>query len=224
MRTVDDYIALVPGFNADKARFIATLRALLQPLADGGALLRSMPDAFDLDTAVGAQLDADGVRIGRDRYVDVPVEGWFSFDVDGLGFDQGYWQGAFDPDTGVSSLDDDTYRLLLKARAMANGWDGTTESALAIYTALLGPAGYQVQIIDGQDMTMTVRFFGPAPDPRTKAIIEGGYLGLKPAGVTVTYQFQDFFAVATFSRASTALYFDEGGTLTSVNADVPRRV
>lgn len=186
MSEVADYLALIPPYNASRPRFVSTVEALVGPLAAGQALLISMIRAFDLDHAVGAQLDAVGVRIGQPRQISVPLAGYFTLDEAGLGFDEGYWQGRFDPDTGVTSLDDDSYRLLLRARSLANAWDGTIGSAEAIYRVLFAGSGYAVTIQDNQDMTMTVFVTGSAPDPRARALIEGGYLDLTPAGVAVT--------------------------------------
>ncbi|MGC7970039.1 DUF2612 domain-containing protein, partial [Salmonella enterica] len=73
----------------------------------------TLPFDFDLDQAIGVQLDAVGEWVGISRNITVPLAGvYFSFDIAGLGFDQGVWKGPFDPDTGLTTLDDDTYRLL----------------------------------------------------------------------------------------------------------------
>lgn len=189
MKTVEDYARLIPSANADKPRFLATLAAVTGPLSDMQAALYGMIAAFDLNTAVGAQLDAVGERIGRSRFVDIDLSGYFSWDTDGLGWEEGYWQGPFDPDTGGAELDDDSYRLLLRARALANGWDGTLKQAEAIFGVLFIGMPYSVYIRDNQDMTATVSVVGAAPDPRTKALIQNGYLGLKPAGVSYSYVF-----------------------------------
>src|SRR5262249_20975851 len=98
------------------------------------AMLAKMTADFDLDTAVGVQLDILGLWIGRSRYVQIPIEGvYFTFHMPGDpdmrdGFDQGIWKGPYDPDSGVIAMPDDTYRKVLQLQAIANEWDGTLGS------------------------------------------------------------------------------------------------
>lgn len=73
--------------------------------------------AFAIDTAVGVPLDTLGLWSGRSRVVSQPIEGvYFRWDTYGLGYDQGVWQGPYDPDSGYTTLSDDTYRIILKAQ------------------------------------------------------------------------------------------------------------
>ena len=90
MPPLEDYLALIPPMNAGKPDFIAGLTADLEPMIAVQNLIASLPDAFDLDTAIGAQLDAVGIWIGRNRNIDVPITNvYFSWDIDGLGWEQG---------------------------------------------------------------------------------------------------------------------------------------
>lgn len=178
------YLALVTGQHRDKASFVETLTTLLRPLADNAALIGGMPALYDIDDAVGQQLDVVGEWVGRSRALSVPLTGvYFSFDDAELGFDQGTWLGPYDPVTGLVSLPDDTYRTLLKATVAANQWDGTVPGAYAIWTIIFGET--QVLIQDGGDMTMLFGIIGPALDAVTSALLTGGYLALKPAGVQI---------------------------------------
>lgn len=183
MSGVADYLALITREHADKPKFNAYIAMLAQPFADAQALLASMPMAFDLDYAVGVQLDAVGVRVGRSRQISVPITGvYFSLDVAGLGLDEGYLQGEFDSPDGLTSLDDDHYRLLLRAKIASNHWDGTLPSA-ASAIAILQIAPTLVFFEDGQDMSMTLAIAGPLPNRLALAILTGGYLPLKPTAV-----------------------------------------
>lgn len=137
MPSTDDYVNLVTNQHRDKPNFIATLRALTQGFVDNLIALLAMPPAFDLDTAVGVQLDAIGLWVGISRRVSVPISGvYFSFDDPALGFDAGVWYGAGDPSEGLVDLDDFTYRLLIRAKIGANRWDGTKPSLLAIINSV----------------------------------------------------------------------------------------
>lgn len=185
--SISDYTALITSEHSDKPRFTATIATLAQPLVDQMNVLQSMPGKFDLDNAVGAQLDDVGLWVGVSRKIRTPLTGiYFSFDIDGLGFDQGTWKGPFDPDTGLTVLDDDTYRLVIRAKIGANHWDGTLESSAAILNSIFA-ADTHVFIEDHQDMSMTIGIAGKVPSAVFLALLAGGYIPLKPEGVRVTY-------------------------------------
>jgi hypothetical protein len=137
MTDVTDYTGLVTSEHADKPNFMAMVGGVAQAFVDIQNQLSATPPAFDLDSAVGVQLDAVGLWVGVTRNVSTPLTGvYFSLDTVGLGFDQGVWQGPFDPTTGVVSLDDDTYRLLIRAKIGANSWDGTLGTSAAILNTI----------------------------------------------------------------------------------------
>jgi hypothetical protein len=144
--------------------------------------------AFDIDEAIGVQLDALGEWIGRSRIVSQPISGvYFSFDTAGLGWDQGVWQGPYDPDAGFTSLSDDTYRIVLKAKIAINSWDGQNDSLPAILEIALDGSGLRMQIVDNQDMTISVWVFPEEDISQVSlellAAIKQGYLTVKAAGV-----------------------------------------
>ena len=128
------YIQLIPSWNSDKPRFVNTLAALLQPMADAQAMLEKLNADFDIDTAIGVQLDQVGQWVGNSRWVMVPItDVYFAFDWEDqhVGFDQGVWFRPYDPVIGTKPLDDETYRKVLQFKAVANEWDGTTPSIVA---------------------------------------------------------------------------------------------
>ena len=182
------YLNLITSEHSDKPNFIASLSAVLQPLVDVQVTIQSLPSAFDIDNAVGAQLDIIGQWVGRNRYLLEPLSNvYFSFDTPGLGFDQGTWIGPYDPTSGLVALNDSAYRTLLYAVIGANQWDGTVPSAYAIWETLFNGENYGVLIQDCGGMTMTWALTGNTPDAVTTALFEGGYLSLKPAGVRIDY-------------------------------------
>lgn len=180
------YLNRITSEHNQQPDFIAFLTALLQPLVDQLEINSTdLMTAFDLDTAVGVQLDAVGVWIGRSRQLSVPITGvYFTFDI-GPGFDKGIFRGPFDPPDSIVSLPDDQYRILLYATVAANHWDGTIPGAYAAYAIIFGPGGYVLMIRDWQDMSMDLILAGPVPDALTLALFEGGYLSLKPVGVRI---------------------------------------
>ncbi|WP_079218940.1 DUF2612 domain-containing protein [Herbaspirillum robiniae] len=186
MANLDDYSNLITSRHNDKPKFMAVVAAICQPMVDGINFLASMPDDFDLDMAVGVQLDAVGEWVGISRHIAVPLAGvYFSLDVAGVGFDQGSWKGPFDPDSGLTTLDDDTYRRLIRAKIGANRWDGTLESSAAILNSIFDADTF-VFIEDHQDMTMTIGVAGKIPSAVLLALLSGGYIPIKPAGVRVS--------------------------------------
>jgi len=181
-QSMDQYIALATAQHREKPRFQATARALLEPLVDLQGCLLSLPIAFDLDTAVGVQLDAIGLWVGVGRRVPTELTGvYFALDTEGVGLDQGVWRGPFDPLTGLSVLDDESYRTLLRVRIAANGWDGRQETAILVLQLAFPDNG--VVIEDYQNMSMSIALSGLRPSAVARALLREGFISLKPAGV-----------------------------------------
>lgn len=188
--TLGQYLALVTSFHSQRPRYMNMLAALLQPLVDAQAFLASLTAAFDLDTAVGVQLDIVGQWIGRTRYLQVPLTGvYFSFD-DGqgprTGFDQGVWQGPYDPASAIIAMDDDSYRAILKLQAIANEWDGTIASIQAAFNAVFpGVVVDDRGDVAGHVMEMEVLIPGIEMNSVTLAALEQDF-PIKPSGVRTT--------------------------------------
>ena len=184
---LDEYIGLVTSEHITAPKFMAMLNDNLVPILKVQELIASLPEKFDIDTAIGKQLDILGEWIGRTRNVKIPIAGvYFSWDdVDATGWDNGIWQGAFDPDSALTLLPDDQYRLLLKAKIAANSWDGSIDGAYNAWAQVFG-ASSLIGIQDNQDMSYTVILVGLVVDSVTLALLTGGYIPLKPEGVRVT--------------------------------------
>lgn len=56
-------------------------------------------------------------------------------------------------------MSDDTYRIVLKAKIAINSWDGQNDSLPAILETALEGSGLKMQIVDNQDVTISVWFF-----------------------------------------------------------------
>lgn len=185
MAQVSDYTGLITSEHADKPNYMAMVSAVAGAFVSVINDIEAIPPAFDLDLAIGAQLDVLGLWIGLSRNVKTPLNVYFSFDTVGLGFDQGNWKGPFDPSDGITSLDDDTYRIMLRAKIGANNWDSTLVSYQEIMAQVFAGTGANVFAVDNQDMSMSVYISGVIPSAILLALIKGGYLPLKPEGVHV---------------------------------------
>jgi hypothetical protein len=78
-----DYTTLITSEHRDKPKFAALVGLLANAVGDIGAAIQSLPQAFDLDVAIGTQLDVVGLWVGRSRTVtDVLIVGFFGFSDD----------------------------------------------------------------------------------------------------------------------------------------------
>lgn len=137
---------------------------LLQPLIDLTNCLYSFYFVFDLDLAVGDQLDILGDIIGAERVV------------------------PFKPTNpnDSSTLDDATYRILLKATLGANFWNGTNGELQTLWQQLF-PGG-SISIYDHQDMSFTVAMAGTFTSI-IQDMITHDMIVPRPEGVLVNYTF-----------------------------------
>lgn len=182
------YTDRITNYHAGKPKFFAHVDLSTRPLSDvSDAMSRLIPD-FDIDTAVGVQLDVVGEWVGRSRRVATPVTGiYFSWDTELVGWDQGIWQGPYDPNDGFIDISDEIYRLMLKVKVAINNWDGQNDSLPSILDAALAGSGIRMAIVDNQDMTISVWVF-PETDISDVSLeliaaIKQGYLTVKSAGV-----------------------------------------
>lgn len=186
MTTLEEYLDLVPAEHRNKPKFVAMLTALLTPFVETQELLAHLSLDFDVDTAVGSQLDVVGMWVGVSRVISTPLTGvYFSFDTAGVGLDQGTWFNEFDPVDGLTVLPDDAYRTLLRARIANNQWDGTIPGAYEVWDSAFSGTGVGILIQDYGNMHMLFALTGPVPDALTLSLFTGGYLNVKPAGVQI---------------------------------------
>jgi Protein of unknown function (DUF2612) len=157
------YLSLLTSQYQQSTNFLGWLSIPLRRLDDASVCLDGFDAAFNLDQAVATELDTLGRIVGQPRTV------------------------GFQPSNGVSPvLDDDTYRLLLRARIAQNQWDGRIDSLQAIWQTLF-PGG-RINIIDGQNMTVSIILSGVFTSI-TQDLITNGYIVPRPQGVLYNYSF-----------------------------------
>lgn len=132
-----------------------------QPIDDLTNCLTFITANYDLDLANGAQLDVCGLLIGQSRTL------------------------SFQPSGGVSPvLDDNNYRLLLKAKRAQNNWSGKTADLYPIWQTLF-PGG-KIVINDNQNMTATIILSGSF-STLVLDMITNGLIVPRPETVEYTY-------------------------------------
>lgn len=180
-----DYTTLVSRNYRDKPNFMATVSLLAGAFGQAYDAQMSMLSAFDLDQAVGAQLDAIGLWVGIGRSLTVPITGaYFTWGDPALGWGMANWKGPNEPTEGITTLDDTTYRAVLKAKIGSNYWVGTNEAVNALASTAFTGMGVQCYVLDNQDMSVTVFIIGN-PTAALLELIRRGIMPPKPAGVRV---------------------------------------
>jgi hypothetical protein len=139
--------------------------------------------AFDLDVAVGYQLDTIGRLVGVKRLLE------------------------FVPSGGESPLlDDETYRFLIKATIIKNTWKGKLEDLYSAWRVLY-PESKLFQIQDLQDMTFNVIIAGDFTSLQ-KELISKGYIIPKAEGVRINLMtITDTTGYPLFSYDMNDLYY-----------------
>jgi hypothetical protein len=163
MLPIGYYQRILTSQYINSKKWNALLYAMLKKFDDVSQVLVRMDTAFDLDSAIGAQLDMLGATVGAARTV------------------------GFQPSNSVSPiLDDATYRIYIKAKIAQNSWDGTRGSLYATWQQLF-PSG-QIIIVDNQNMTCALTLKGTFTSI-LKDLITNGYIVPQPEGVLYTFIF-----------------------------------
>jgi Protein of unknown function (DUF2612) len=176
---IDYYKSLITSEHKNRPKYIAWLAVLLTPLNDAAIFLNTMYQYFDINIAVGDQLDLIGVIVGQNRLVDITTTIDDVSNVDSI-------QNFDTLDSNDSNLIDDDYRFLLKAKMINNVWDGTIETLVTMWNKLF-PEN-TIIIYDNQDMTLTVTLAGNL-DNIKRQLITNGYIIPKPMCVRINYYF-----------------------------------
>lgn len=162
MEYQNEYTELIAGAHFDKPKFKRWIFELTEPFRIARERLSKFPtEYFDVDKAVGKQLDAIGVRVGISRKVDkVLTDVFFALDnQDGVGFDLGVWRLPNSQGTTLVDLDDETYRAVIKSKIDANTWDGTLgelDALLKRAVSYFGEGLTPPRVYDTGDMSIPI--------------------------------------------------------------------
>lgn len=182
-----DYTNLITSEHASQPNYNATVSLTTQPFSALKDLYNSIPTIYDIDTAVGNQLDVLGQWIGRSRRIALPLTGvYFTWrDTVLTGWRSGVWKGLYDPTSGLVNLPDDSYRKLLKTKIVANYWDGSIPGAYTAWGTIFPASSVIIQ--DNQNMSMTIGITGQSLSAVDQQLLIGGYIPLRPEGVRIAY-------------------------------------
>lgn len=157
------YPSIVTSQYQASPKLTTSLRVISSLPGDVAACARTMPTAFDINSAVGAQLDVLGTLIGASRTL------------------------PFQPSGGASPiLTDADYKTLLLAKIAQNQWNGSLSSLYALWNELF-PGG-RISLIDNQNMTATIILAGTFSSI-VQDMITNGLIVPRPQAVLYNYTF-----------------------------------
>jgi hypothetical protein len=136
-----DYPSLITSEHCNQPKYMAWIGVLSQAMQDMVAAAQQIAASFDVDTAVGQQLDIIGLWVGQPRVVpNVLTVPYFGFSEHSTGLadgDQFPFGELTDPSKGApfynlgdpigttSVLNDAQYRTILYAAIVRNQFNGT---------------------------------------------------------------------------------------------------
>lgn len=159
--SIDDYLNQVTSQYQSSPKFMAWIKHHIDTLDGAKEILKNFNFYYDIDEAVGKQLDVLGETVGRKRQLN------------------------FQPLNGSSPiLDDETYRLVIKAKIAMNMWDGLLESMYDIWDNIF--TDIKLEIEDNQNMTINAYIVGFVNQIR-QYLVQEGMIVPKPEGVKINY-------------------------------------
>lgn len=193
----ENYKALITSQYQTSTNFMAWLDGLLGVVQDTATAVENLDYAFDLDYAIGLQLDALGEMIGiprRINYTILSADVGFTWDDAALGWDDGLWVL---PALTLLNMPDDIYRQVLKIKVVLNSWSGSVNEAYIAWDNLFH--GDPILVIENnKDMTMELGIIGTNILGIIESLFAQEAISFRPTGVDCTYHFNStgspFFA------------------------------
>lgn len=195
--TADPYSALITSEHNQRPNFMAVVQTLCAGLGDCTAVINSLPSAFTLGTAIGAQLNVVGQWIGQTRVISLPlVFGFFGFAELGGSADAGQepfgeltnptiggiWFNLSDLTSSTTTLTDAQYTAVLQALVIRNQSQGTAADLAMALNDITGVFGSHIINDTG---TLVVNLYVQSASLVQQSLIE--YLDIlpRPAGVAI---------------------------------------
>lgn len=186
-----DYTELITSEHNQRPKFTAMVAAVTRAWDDLFTFTQSIPAAFDLDSASGAQLDVVGQWVGQSRLIaNVLLVQYLNFDgqpaalpfgdegdpsIGGRFFDEG------DSLAGSTILADPEYRTIIRARIVRNNAKGLTSDFINSLNFIFNAPA----IIDDRGTMALAIYIGRPLSLTELAIITGLDILPRPAGVRI---------------------------------------
>lgn len=142
-------------------------------------------NVWNILTAQGYGLDVWGRIVGVTRVLQVANSAWFGFNEalpGSLQWNQGIWYGGQQINSNFL-LSDDSFRVLILAKAASNICNGSVPAINQILLAMF-PGRGNCYVTDNQDLTMTYTFDFPLSPVEISIVEQSGVLP-QPIGITV---------------------------------------
>lgn len=169
----------------DKPKAVAWYAIARQLGGSIEAAAQAVRKSYDIDTAVGEQLNVIGriVVAPRSFVGSMPMNpGLFDLtDGDEFGDDDAMFSALTIDQDG--QLSDELYRLVIKAKIVKNNGDATIENILDGMNFLL-PKAQVLRVTDGEDMSFSIEFYGEITNLERFALLNAG---LVPKPQTVKF-------------------------------------
>ena len=154
----------------------------------GGSLeaaAEAVRKSYDIDTAVGEQLDVIGRIVVQPRSFlgNVPLNPAMCAEPDGAEFGDSSQMCSALTISQDGVLSDELYRLVIKAKIVKNNGDATIENILFGMNFLL-PRANILRVTDGEDMSFSIEFYGEITNLERYALLSAN---LVPKPQTVRF-------------------------------------
>lgn len=201
----DYYRRLITSEYRYSPKFTAMVEKLVQYGQDADVVADDIINAFNVDTATTSQLDIIGAIVGVSRELDFEPSAIAIGDIicptpEELASGEEYpiintpppsnlsgvdYLSGFPPEEMLDGnlLDDDAFRLMIKARIIQNTWKGTLPELYELWNSLF-PNSKVMQIQDLQDMSYNIAMQGDYTQLERELILHG-YIIPKPEGVRI---------------------------------------
>ena len=184
--TTNPYPSLVTSYN-QQPKFLAMIKALTEAYWSLVQLSSQVDQFYNIDSAVGSQLDVLGQWIGFSRTLNISKQ-WFSFNELYEGFDLGDWYVFGDVPYESVKLTDQLYRIVLKAKILINQFDGTRPAFEAILNQLFSLDQVSFNVVQESPMNITVNIKGQI-NQIIFFLLTQGILDITPVGVNLKWEF-----------------------------------
>lgn len=162
MADIERYLNRIEIQHRLRPKFIALATDLLERLDSAHDIMKQVPSLYNVNTAVGEQLDKIGEMIGIIRK-DIPelVPGITPEDIE----------------------DDELFRTIILSKIAQDNWDGTNEGLNEIWETTAARS-FEIVLKDNQNMSIDVTIMGDVDDA-VATLLDNEYIVPKPMGVSI---------------------------------------